>query len=382
MAKTLVVLGAGVAGTGIAHRALKNTVPKADNLKVIIVTPNTDHYWNLASTRGIVPGQFGDEALFTPLAPAFAQYPKDSYELVIGTAETLNPDASQVVVRTATGAERTIAYDALVVATGAHARDGMPWKEVGTTAATKAKLQAVRDEVRAAKKIVVAGGGTTGIELVGEIAFEFGTSKEVYFVIDKELPMEPQFREDIRRSARGELEKLGVKVIDRSKVTGVREAGSAGSGRKILTVTGAAGATQELEADSYLPAFGLVPNSGFAPQSIVNKAGLIHQNTDLKVPGYDNLFVVGDVGDLEAGTAFIAGNQATFLSKSLHHFFTGQGKVGKYTPDPKIVAAVTLGRSRGIGQLGNWKMISFMVWFLKGRYLGTNNSKDMAYGRK
>ncbi|CRK46959.1 hypothetical protein BN1723_001235 [Verticillium longisporum] len=73
MTKTLVVLGAGVAGTSIAHRALKNTVPKAKDLKVIIVTPNTDHYWNLASVRGIVPGQYDDETLFTPLATASSE---------------------------------------------------------------------------------------------------------------------------------------------------------------------------------------------------------------------------------------------------------------------------------------------------------------------
>ncbi|CRK28358.1 hypothetical protein BN1708_018349, partial [Verticillium longisporum] len=48
----------------------------------------------------------------------------------------------------------------------------------------------------------------------------------------------------------------------------------------------------------------------------------------------------------------------TFLSKSLHHRFTGEGKVGTYTPDPKVVAAVTMGRSRGTGQMGTFKLPS------------------------
>ncbi|KAM0285204.1 hypothetical protein ACHAQH_001635 [Verticillium albo-atrum] len=380
MTKTLVVLGAGVAGTGIAHSALKNTVPKAKDLKVIIVTPNTDHFWNLATVRGVVPGQFTEETLFTPLAPAFAQYPKDSYELVIGTASSLKPDASTVVVRTASGTERTIPYDALVIATGSRARDDMPWKGLATTEETKARLRALRDEVGAASKIVVAGGGTTGIETVGEIAFEFGKKKEVYFVIDKELPLEEQFREDVRRNVLTELEKLGVKVINRSKVTGVRE--GADGKKKILQLTNASGATSELETDAFLPTFGLIPNTEFAPAGLLDEGGLVHQNTDLKVPGYDNLYVLGDAGNLEASTAYLAGNQGTFLSKSLHHRYTGQGKVGKYTVDPKLVSAVTLGRSRGTGQTGNFKLPSLMVWFLKGRYLGTNYNKDAAYGRK
>ncbi|EEY14021.1 conserved hypothetical protein [Verticillium alfalfae VaMs.102] len=381
MTKTLVVLGAGVAGTSIAHRALKNTVPKAKDLKVIIVTPNTEHYWNLASVRGIVPGQYDDETLFTPLAAAFAQYPKDRYELVIGSAESLNPDASTVVVRTVSGAERTIAYDALVIATGSRARDDMPWKEVGTTDQTKARLGALRKQIAAANKIVIAGGGTTGVEVAGEVGFEFGRKKDVYFVIGQELPLEDNIREDVRRIARKELEKLGVKVIDRSKVTGARE-GGAGTGKTILQLTNASGATSELEADAYLPTFGLVPNTSFVPAGLLDKNGLVRQNTEFKVPGYDSLYVVGDAGDLENGTAYLAGLQATFLSKSLHHRFTGEGKVGTYTPDPKVVAAVTMGRSRGTGQMGTFKLPSLAVWLLKGRYLGTNYSKDAANGKK
>jgi malic enzyme len=42
MGKTLVVLGAGVAGLPIAHHVLRHTVPKVKDLKVILVTPNTD----------------------------------------------------------------------------------------------------------------------------------------------------------------------------------------------------------------------------------------------------------------------------------------------------------------------------------------------------
>lgn len=44
MGKTLVILGAGVAGLPIAHFALKHTVPQVKGLKVILVTPNTDQY--------------------------------------------------------------------------------------------------------------------------------------------------------------------------------------------------------------------------------------------------------------------------------------------------------------------------------------------------
>ncbi|CRK46958.1 hypothetical protein BN1723_001233 [Verticillium longisporum] len=191
-----------------------------------------------------------------------------------------------VAANPGSGAERTIAYDALVIATGSRARDDMPWKELGTTDQTKARLGALRKQIAAANKIVVAGGGTTGVEVAGEVGFEFGRKKDVYFVIDKELPLGDNIREDVRRLARKELEKLGVKVIDRSKVTGAREDGT---GKTILQLTNASGATSELEADAYLPTFGLVPNTSFVPANLLDKNGLVRQNTEFKVPGYDSL---------------------------------------------------------------------------------------------
>lgn len=42
MGKTLVVLGAGQVGLPIVHHALKHTLPKVKDLKVILVSPNTD----------------------------------------------------------------------------------------------------------------------------------------------------------------------------------------------------------------------------------------------------------------------------------------------------------------------------------------------------
>lgn len=45
MAKTLVILGAGIAGLPIAHHVLKHTAPQVKGgLKVILVSPNTDQY--------------------------------------------------------------------------------------------------------------------------------------------------------------------------------------------------------------------------------------------------------------------------------------------------------------------------------------------------
>jgi NADH dehydrogenase FAD-containing subunit len=113
MAKTIVILGASLTGIPIAHYLLKHSAAKVKDLKVIVVSPNTHMYWNLASVRGILPNMMGDDKLFHEIAPAFAKYPSDQYELVTGVAEKVDPETNAVEVRGNDGSARTIHYDEL-----------------------------------------------------------------------------------------------------------------------------------------------------------------------------------------------------------------------------------------------------------------------------
>ncbi|GKT58707.1 FAD binding protein [Colletotrichum tofieldiae] len=376
---TLVVLGAGLAGLPIAHHVLKHTVPLVKDLKVILVTPNSDHYWNLASVRGVVPGQFGDNALFHPIAPGFAHYPKESYELVFGKAETLSDDKKTVVVATNDGASRTIAYDALVIATGTHAKENMPWKEVGTTEETKRALGGLRQQLADAKTIVVAGGGITGTETVGEIGFEYNDKKDVYFVFNDDLPLATPFTDNVRKSALNELRKINVKTIPNTKVTNVS---TGADGGKTLELTDKSGKTTTLQTDAYVPTVGNVPNTSFLPASMLDAQGYVNQDASLRAPGHDNIFVVGDVGNLEDGYGRIADLQTQHAVKSIQAHLTGAPRPADYVVDPKIVAGITLGRSRATGQMGTWKLPSIVIWLFKGRYMGTDYSKDYADGKR
>ncbi|KAK1599680.1 uncharacterized protein LY79DRAFT_575329 [Colletotrichum navitas] len=376
---TFVVLGAGMAGLPIAHHVLKHTAPLVKDLKVILVTPNSEHYWKFASVRGVVPGQFGDDVLFQPIAPGFAQYPKESYELVFGKAETLSADKNTVVVVTNDGARRTIAYDAIVVATGTRAKEDMPWKDLDTTEETKQALSSVRQQLADAKTIVVAGGGITGAETIGEIGFEYNGKKEVYFVFHDDLPLADPFTESVRKSVLNELRRMNVKTIPNTKVTSV----STGSdGRKTLQLTDKSGQTTTLETDAYVPTVGSIPNTSFLPASMLDAQGYVNQDASLRVPGHDNVFVVGDVGNLEAGYGRIADLQTQHAVKSIQAQLTGAPRPADYVADTKVLAGITLGRSRATGQMGTWKLPSLAIWLFKGRYIGTDYSKDFVAGKR
>ncbi|KAK1980015.1 hypothetical protein LZ30DRAFT_595607 [Colletotrichum cereale] len=376
---TIVILGAGLVGLPIAHHVLKHTSPLVKDLKVILVTPNSEHYWNFASVRGVVPGQFGDDVLFQPIAPGFAQYPEESYELVLGKAETLSEDKNTVAVVTNDGARRTIAYDVVVVATGTRAKEDMPWKEVGTTEETKRALNSIRQQVADAKTIVVAGGGITGAETAGEIGFEYNGKKDVYFVFNDNLPLSDPFTENVRKSALNELCKMNVKTIPNTKVTSVS---TGPGGRKTLHLTGKSGETTTLETDAYVPTIGSIPNTSFMPASMLDAQGYVNQDASLRVPGHDNIFVVGDVGNLEDGYGRIADLQTQYVVKSIQAQLTGAPRPADYVADPKVLAGITLGRSRATGQMGTWKLPSLAIWLFKGRYMGTDYSKDFVAGKR
>src|SRR6185436_11601843 len=121
MVKTVIILGAGWAGLPLAHKLLKHTRPIVkDGLKVILVSPNTHFYWNVAAVRGIIPSTIPDDQLFLPIETGFAQYTNENFEFVLGKAIKLDPATNIVEIAKNDGTQTSLAYDHLAVATGSH----------------------------------------------------------------------------------------------------------------------------------------------------------------------------------------------------------------------------------------------------------------------
>jgi hypothetical protein len=55
----------------------------------------------------------GDDKLFIPIAPGFAKYPSEQYEIIEGVAEKVEPGTKSVQIRGNDGFARTITYDDL-----------------------------------------------------------------------------------------------------------------------------------------------------------------------------------------------------------------------------------------------------------------------------
>ncbi len=378
--KTIVVLGTGVAATAVIRQTMKATVLRRKDVKMIVVSPNTHFLWPIAMPRAIVPGQLADDKVMFPLEPTFKEYPPDKFEFVLGTASSVDPSAKSVTVLTDNaGASRTIRYDALVIATGASAKNDMPFKPMDTTQHAVDSLHRIQEEIRQANTIVVAGGGLTGVETAGELGYEYSKNgaKNVYFIHNEALPLSLPVIESVRKQAKSELEKLKVKILASTTIIGATTSGK----DTLLELRHADGTTKTLTTQAYIPTMGVTPNTSFLPQSLLDSRGFVRQTTRLQAEGQSDVFVIGDAGSLEASKAAAADAQARHLIQSLPLHLDGR-ELPEYKVPTKEMVGITLGRSRGTGQVGTMKLFSFLIWYFKGRFLGTDYAGHLAAGKR
>lgn len=376
--KTIVVLGVGLAGAPLIRQIMRNTVLKSKDYKMIVVAPTTHFHWPIAMPRVVVPGEMPDEKIMYPLEPTFKEYPADKFEFVLGSASGLDPEGNVVTVALNDGSSRSVSYDTLLIATGSSAKDKMPWKLVGTADNTIDRIHALQKQVESAKTIVVAGGGLTGAETAGEIGYKYGKSgeKEIYFIYNNDLPLSPAVMDSVRKQTKLELERMKVKVLAKTTVTSVEVKGK----DTVLQLRHADGTTKTLTTQAYIPTTGVTPNTAFVPKNMLDSNGYIKQTSFLRADGFKDIFVLGDVGSLEDNRALSADAQAAHLIKALPGYFEG-GQLAEYKVNTKPMYGITLGQSKATGQMGSFKVFSFLIWFLKGRFLGTDKAAGVAAGK-
>ncbi|KAJ4172821.1 hypothetical protein NW754_003026 [Fusarium falciforme] len=324
--KDIVILGAGLAAAPLIRQIMLKSVLQQDNLRLTVVAPNTHFHWPIAMPRVILPDHWSEHKAMFELYPFFKDY---------------------------------------------------PLRGLSTTEETKDKLHTLWNDIRRAETIVIAGGGPTGTETAGEIAYEYNGEKEVYFVYDDDLPLGPSTLDSVRKQVVKELSKLKVNLLPRTRVTEITKDGK----DTILQLRRADGSFQTLRTQAYVPATGTKPNTAFAPKDILDNRGFIKQTNYLQVEDHSDIFVLGDAGNLESNRAMHADSQCLHLIKNLPIYLNG-GKMTPYKKNEKEMIAVTLGRKRATGQLGNIKILSLLMRYAKGRWMGTDYAYYLAAGRR
>jgi NADH dehydrogenase len=370
----IVIIGAGFGGFAAA-RALAH----ADADLVLIDRTNHHLFQPLlyqVATAALSPAD---------IATAARSLLRRAANLTILMGEVTGIDAAAKRVKIA--ATEDVAYDYLVIATGAaysffgheewskHCRvlksldDATEIRTRLLGAFEWAESRTDPAEIRRLLTFAIVGGGPTGVELAGNIAelarrtlaHEFSNidPASARIVLCESGPkLLSEFPDRLTRYAEKALRSLGVEVRLGAKVTEIDSHGLIAGGELIETsnVYWAAG-TKARPAAQWLD----------APAA---KHGALEIGPDCAVPGYDGVFAIGDVtsqrdarGQELPGLAAVAKQQGAYVGKLL------AARVAGKPPPPRfryrdLGTLAVIGRSRAIGRLPGIALTGTIAWLL------------------
>lgn len=214
---------------------------------------------------------------------------------------------------------------------------------------------------------VVVGGGPTGVELAGAIGeiSRYTLSKDFKHItpasarvvlVEAGDRILSAFDHELSISAARSLESLGVQVWTNSRVTEINSEGIAiGS--------------EFLKSNTVLWAAGVQPSSVNKTLGVpLDSSGRVIVDENLNIPGHPEVYVIGDQahakdkkGAALPGLCPVAIQQGQYVAQRLK-VLAGENKTPplfRYL-DKGIMA--TIGRKRGILQVGSLKLSGFIAW--------------------
>ncbi|WP_427016847.1 NAD(P)/FAD-dependent oxidoreductase [Pseudarthrobacter sp. P1] len=370
----VIVLGGGFAGMAAAEHLGRK------GIDVLLIDKNNYHQFQPLLYQ-VATAQLGASVVARSLRSIF----RGNKHVRVLTAEATAIDPA---ARTVTVADGTVHQaQVLVIASGAEAnffntpgveRYAYPLYSVQDAVRLGAKLFAELDDADAAADesggvpVVVVGGGPTGVETAGAIAEAFKYSVPGYFsaglaercsvhLVDLLPTVLAPFSKKSQSYAKARLAKVGVQLrlgVGVSEVT--PDSVTLADGTQIATriVIWAGG----LKAGALVAGVGL-------PQG---RGGRIDAATDLTVPGFDGVYVLGDCANLTdaAGHALpqlgsVAQQSGKWAARNIHADLTGGQREPFHYLDKGVMAMV--GRGGAVAELGAKRFqmqgpVAFLAW--------------------
>ena len=359
--RTILVLGAGYGGLTTVVNLQKQLA--ANDADIVLVNKNDYHYettWLHEAAAGTI-----DESKVRYDISNVVNRSKVSF--VKATVQKINVQEKKVIT---SGGDMT--YDYLVIGLGFEGETfGIPGLD--KYAFSLANLHAARsvrehieyqfaswslDEEKDDSKLtfIVGGAGFTGIEFLGELGNrvptlckEFNVPQEKVRILCVEAaPMVlPGFDPALVEYAVAQLNKKGIEF---SIGTPIVEASPDGVKIKV-----AEGEFEFVKARTIVWAAGVRGNHLIETSGIENNRARVRVEKDMRAPGFDDVFVVGDCAFLfneEAGrpyppTAQIAMQQAVVVAKNIMHLMNDEETV-EFIPELKG-SVCSLGHDDAIG---------------------------------
>lgn len=378
---------ASASGLQVAHYIAKYLLPLLNNREsdvkyhLYIIDPTSDFFFRIASPRvatssSLIP----TEKVFFPLADSFGQYNKEDGTYIQAAATGLESPARLVKYKRIDGKEEELEYHALIAATGSRTYHPAfsTWSDKDTT------LKALRYSeaaAAAAKSIVIAGGGPTGVETAGELGdflngrpgwFSTPQRKVIITFIMSAQQLLPTVRKAIGDEAERKLNGLGVDVRYNVRV---KDARKDQDGKTILTLSSG----ETITTDLYIPAHGVQPNSNWLPPALLTENKYLNTNAQtLRVDlAGSRVYAIGDVSsysrnnamDIMDGMPVLVTNlkRDLFAYDANHPKRAVPGKDRIFTPNTTETLLVPIGTATGVGAILGYRVPGFLIWLIKGR---------------
>jgi NADH dehydrogenase len=363
----IVILGGGFGGL-YAAKALKRTPAR-----VTLVDRRNFHLFQPLLYQ-VATAALNPSDIAYPIRSVLAR--QSNTNVLLGNVQAI--DVGRRVVKLT---DSEIAYDYLIVATGAtHSyfnhpewepdapglktiEDALEIRRRVLLAFETAERETDRDAQQAWLTFVIVGGGPTGVELAGalsEIARhtmlqDFRTIKpssaRVVLLEGKDRIL-PTYPADLSEKAASQLRGLGVEVMTGAMVTNVDE--------KSVRVGDSTIATRTVLWAAGVQASPLARTLG----AQLDRAGRVMVNDDLTVPNHPEVFVIGDLATLKnpvPGVAPAAIQEGTHAARNIQRLIRGQKTLPFRYRDKGSLA--TIGRAAAGADFGRIHVSGFFAWF-------------------
>ena len=384
--RNIVIVGASAAGLQTTHYFLKHILPalKAKNdaeYHVYTIAPSPHFYFRVAAPRvAASTTRLAAEKIVFNLNEVFKQYSAEDFTFVEASATGLDTTARTVSYRGAKSYEdEHLPYHALVIATGSKTYH-QAFSASASIQDTLDSIALTNERVNSAKSIIVVGGGPTAVEFTAEVG-EHRNGKPGWFstperkarvtLITADKQLLPSLRPALGKKAERKLKGLGIDVIYNSRVT---NNSTTKDGRTTVTLSNG----DVLEADYFVPAYGVSPNSAWLPKSLLNERNYLITNAEtLRVDeAGPRVYALGDITAYSRNNIWDIINGLPVLTVNMKRDLLSYNAL---LPDAKpsgkdrvVTAGMTgllapIGSAGGVGEIAGWKLPSFFVWFMKSR---------------
>jgi NADH dehydrogenase len=376
------IVGAGFAGL-FAAKALR----RAD--VDVTVIDRTNHHLLQPLLYQVATGVLSEGDIAPPVRDVLRR--QRNARVLLGDVVDIDL-ATREVVLDSIGTRSRVPYDSLIVAAGAaqsyfgHDEFGVHAPGMKTIddalelrgrifgAFEMAELEPDSEARDAWLTLAVVGAGPTGVELAGQIAElarrgprrsyrTFDASSVRVVLVEAGDEVLAPFPASLRHRAQRDLERLGVEMRLRTMVTGVDAAG--------LDIAPNGGSTGRIEARTKISAAGVQASPLGAilaahSDGAVDRAGRVAVRPDCTLPGHPEVFVVGDLMDLDGlpGVAEVAMQSGAHAARTIARRLSGDARerpfcyrdLGTMATVARFRAAVSIGRVLMTG-LAGW-----MTW--------------------